>query len=150
MTDAEHLAGELRQWARGSYGLEAATELLLRAFGGRFAAPVWPWMKQDGGRPWVDFAAILEHSGALSGGERRVLLIAASLAEETPVVLGDLLAGLDRRHLELVVAAVSHAAGAHEQVEFLPSRNADGVDVVVPWGPRVELGPVYPWPEQLG
>lgn len=148
MTAPSQLADELRQWARGSYGLEAGTELLVRSFGGRFARPSWPWIKEDHGRHGIDFGAIPEHSGALPGGERRVLLITASLAEETPVVLGDVLAGLDRKHLELVTAAVSHAAGAHQQVEFLPTRIDDGVDVIVPWGPRVELGPVYPWPSE--
>lgn len=34
----------LRAWARGSYGDEAAVELLIRSFGGRFALPGSPWV----------------------------------------------------------------------------------------------------------
>jgi len=37
-------ADDLRAWARGMYTTEAATELLLRAFGGKFAAPGNPWI----------------------------------------------------------------------------------------------------------
>lgn len=40
MTHAE----DLRRWAKGTYTTEAATELLLRAFNGRFAEPGNPWI----------------------------------------------------------------------------------------------------------
>jgi len=141
------LPDQLRAWARGSYGLEAATELLLRYRGGRFARPGWPWIKDTDARPWVDFAAVPEGAGALSGDERRVLLIAASFAEAEPVDLGDTLAGLERKSLSLVLAAVSHAGGSHQHTEFLPERTPEGDEIVTPWGIRVEPGPLYPWPD---
>ncbi len=46
-----------------------------------------------------------------SGGERRILLLASSLAGGTPVNLSDALPGIDRRNASLVVSAVAHAAG---------------------------------------
>lgn len=132
---------ELREWARGSYPLVAATELLLRGFGGKFARPGEPWIVcGDGNGHWVDFESIPDFIGALSGGERRFLLIAASLGAGVPVVLGDLLSGLDRANVELVLAAVAHAAGSHEHSEL----------VVLPTGQGRfdKLPTLYPWPEK--
>lgn len=53
------------------------------------------------------------HAGELpaSGGERRMLLIAASIAGGTPVSLNDALPGIDRRNASLVVNAIAHATG---------------------------------------
>ena len=64
---------------------------------------------------WVDWdgaVAALE-SGRLvsSGGEARVLRVAASLAGGAPVDLGDAVGGLDETNAMLVAAAVLHAAG---------------------------------------
>lgn len=124
-------ADDLRAWAKGSYTTEAGTELLLRAFGGRFAAKGNPWIhtsETPAGphqvQAWVDFASIPEEAGALSGGERRFLLLAASLAENVPVVLGDLVPGLDRENLDLVLAAIAHAGGSHQHSDI--RANADG------------------------
>jgi hypothetical protein len=84
---------DLRAWAKGDYTVEAATELLIRAFSGRYAAPGRPWIRTDEhtGKPWFDFEAIRESIRSASGGERRVLLLAASLAANVPVVLGDVI-----------------------------------------------------------
>ncbi|MGH3406885.1 MAG: hypothetical protein ACRDOD_13930 [Streptosporangiaceae bacterium] len=46
-----------------------------------------------------------------SGSERAVLLIAASLAEGTPVSLRDCLGSLDRRNITLVTSAITAANG---------------------------------------
>jgi hypothetical protein len=53
------------------------------------------------------------HEGQLtvSGGEWRILKIAASLAAGTAVSLRDTLPGLDDRNLGLVLTAIQHAAG---------------------------------------
>ena len=53
------------------------------------------------------------HAGNLpaSGGERRMLLLAASIAGGVPVSLSDTLTGIDRRNASLIVSAVAHAAG---------------------------------------
>ena len=118
-------ADDLRAWARGMYTTEAATELLLRAFGGKFAAPGNPWIhtstEPEGPsqvRAWIDFASISDEVGPLSGGERRFLMLAASLAEDVPVVLGDVVPGLDRENLNLVLAALAHAGGSHQHSDI--------------------------------
>jgi len=46
-----------------------------------------------------------------SGGERRILLLAASIAGGIPVSLSDTLPGIDRRNASLVVSAVARATG---------------------------------------
>jgi hypothetical protein len=56
-------------------------------------------------------AAWREGQLPVSGGEWRILKIAASLVAGTDVSLRDTLPGLDDRNLELVVTAVRHAGG---------------------------------------
>ena len=46
-----------------------------------------------------------------SGGERRMLLLAASIAGGIPVSLYDTLTGIDQRNASLVITAVRHACG---------------------------------------
>jgi hypothetical protein len=46
-----------------------------------------------------------------SGGEKRILRIAASLAAGHPVGLRDAIPGIDHRSLELVTTAIRHARG---------------------------------------
>lgn len=50
---------------------------------------------------------------AASGGEQRMLRLAASIAGGVPVDLRQALTGLDDRNISLVVAAVLRAAGQH-------------------------------------
>lgn len=107
----------LRRWAKGLYPLEAGVELLILAFDGRFANPNQPWVEQgdDPGWWWIDVERMTEENfGALSGGETRLLRIAASLLGGQPVDLSRNLAGLDREHLQLVLATIAHANGSHE------------------------------------
>ena len=118
-TETERHHAQLRAWAKGIYGLEAATELLIRGFDGRFADPGCPWVHPTASGHWVDFDAIPALMGALSGGEQRFLQITASLSgNDTEVNLADAMAGLDRAHLHLVLAGVAHASGSHEQQEL--------------------------------
>jgi hypothetical protein len=128
----------LREWARGSLPCEAATELLLRAFNGRFAQAGWPWMHSDEqGRSWVDFEAIPENIDGLSGGEHRFLMIAASLGGDEQVALSDVVPGLDRALLDLVLAALAHAAGSHQDSVILEKPEGvlgfERVDTLYPW-----------------
>ena len=107
---------QLRAWAKGNYPLEAATELLIRAFDGRFVEAGWPWIHPTKHGQWIDFATIPVQIGSLSGGEQRLLRIAASIgSSKTSVNLGDCVNGLDRPRLQLVLAAVARAAGSHEE-----------------------------------
>lgn len=106
------LEDQLRAWAKGMLTYEAATELLIRGFDGRFAGRGKPWVIVEDGKPWINFESIPEHVGALSGGERRYLRIAASLADyATPVSLGDSVPGMDKDHMKLILAAIAHVSG---------------------------------------
>jgi hypothetical protein len=68
---------------------------------------------------WIDWDAALSalHHGQLplSGGEQRILQLAASIAEGFPISLRDTLPGLDNRNLKLLLTAIRHAAGQHLQ-----------------------------------
>lgn len=134
---------ELRTRVRGSYTLEAGTEMLIRAFGGRFAEPGNPWVDEDPmtGKTWIDFGEIPNHIGALSGGERRFLMLAASVAADVPVGVGEIMDGLDRDLVELALAAFAHASGSHEHSGTRFSD--DGLSLVRGERP----GALYPWPE---
>lgn len=134
----------LRRWARGAYAEEAAVELLVRAFDSRFASNQYPWVRpcDRPGWYWLDGERLIDGTGALSGGQRRVLAVAASLVSGAALTdLGGLLTGLDRPNLELVLAALAHAAGSHEQVDA----HVEG-DLLV----YRRLGPVLAWPTQVG
>ena len=103
----------LRRWARGAYAEEAAVELLARAFGGRFASTRYRWVRECD-RPgwfWLDGERLINDTGALSGGERRVLAVAGSLVSGASLTdLGSLLAGLDRPAQGLRRPACARAA----------------------------------------
>ena len=138
MTAIQDHHARLRAWAKGIYGLEAATEMLIRGFDGRFADPGCTWVHPTASGHWIDFDSIPSLVGALSGGEQRFLQIAAALDDgETTVNLGRCLTGLDRQHVHLVLAAVAHTAGTHQhqQVMFRPD---GGLTVDRP-------GPMYQW-----
>lgn len=79
------------------------------------------------------------HDGAYSGGEGRFLLLTASLAGNVHVLLADVLTGLDRHVIDLVLAAVSHATGSHDH---------PGITVAADGTPKFSGLPtsLYPWP----
>lgn len=138
MTMGEAVSG-LRAWAGGVYATEAAVELLVRSFGGRFADPSQPWIRHRLGGYWLDTDALAEMSGALSSGQSRVLAVVQALAANRPLAdLGDVLAGLDRENLVLILAAFSHAAGSHEHALV----RCDG-----PTASYYQPGPIVLWPD---
>ena len=108
----------LRSWAAGSLPLTAAVELLTRCFDGRFAAASQPWIRvEPNSWTWLDDQDLAASLGSLSGGERRVLTVVAALADSTGtrrIDLTDVVTGIDRENLDLVLAALAHAAGFHE------------------------------------
>jgi hypothetical protein len=67
---------------------------------------------------WIDWDAVIAvlDGGRLpaSGGEKRIVRIAASLAAGHPVSLRDAIPGLDRQSLEQVTTAIRRAAGQRE------------------------------------
>ena len=112
----------MRAWAKGLLCLEAAVELLIGHRSWLFredflAIAVEPGREVFSGREMaaVDFVAAADAlaAGALpcSGGEGRVLRIAASIAAGVPVDLREAVTGLDEDNAVLAAAAVLHAAG---------------------------------------
>ena len=139
----------LRAWAKGIYPLEAGVELLIRAYGGRFAREGQPWINAgEDGFYWVDAEKVSDDY--LSGGERRLLSIATSLLDSRhPVDLNNSVAGLDRETMALVLAALAHANGSHEHSgDLVPDPNGrlvsdDGTRFSIP-----RLPSLYPWPKE--
>ncbi|WP_309082314.1 hypothetical protein [Zhihengliuella sp.] len=103
----------LRVWARGDLALEATVALLL---GGGGSLVEGPWVRPGSfGAFWFDADTASAECGHLSGGERRVLAIAASLASANhPVDLGDAVTGLDPAALRCVLDAMAHAGGLRD------------------------------------
>ena len=112
------LTAALRACASGIYALEAGTELLIANgtflrrsdFTGRFVLH-----GQNDGLAAIDWETAITAltSGELpcSGGEQRILKLAASLAAGIPVDLNDAVTGLDPHNSRLLVAAVLRASG---------------------------------------
>lgn len=108
---------ELRAWAQGLYPSEAATEMLIRA---GFAQTWRPWIvAYEADVYGIDFARIPEQIGTMSGGESRFLLAAASVGSaHVEVCLGDVVCGIDRYYVELILAGIAHAGGTHEGTPY--------------------------------
>lgn len=117
------LGDALRASARGIRPLEAGTGLLIDCgswlhrtdFTSRFittGTSISDGTTVLAATDWEAAIAAL-HAGELpaSGGEQRMLLIAASIAGGTPVSLSDALPGIDRRNATLVINAIAHATG---------------------------------------
>jgi 8-oxo-dGTP diphosphatase len=111
------LAAQLRAWARGIHPEEAGVEMLIghgvflrRAdFTSRFISIPG----DDAGLAVIDWRAAiaaLDDSLPCSGGENRMLRLAASLATDIPVNLREALTGIDDHGIQLVVNAVLHAS----------------------------------------
>jgi hypothetical protein len=121
--DPGRLADALRAGACGIHPLEAGASLLIECgswldrddFTSRFITTgtgISDGVTLLASTGWEAAIAALQ-AGDLpaSGGERRMLLLAASIAGGIPVSLYDTLPGIDRRNAGLVVGAVAHAAG---------------------------------------
>jgi hypothetical protein len=119
------LGDTLRAGARGIHPLEAGTGLLIACsswlhrqdFASRFITADTSISDGVTLLASIDWEAAVTalYAGELpaSGGERRMLLLSASIAGGTPVSLNDTLPGIDRRNAGLVVKAIAHATG-HE------------------------------------
>jgi hypothetical protein len=119
----DHLATALRACANGIYPLEAGVALLasngtfLRRddFTCRFietGTSISDGTTLMAAIDW-DSAITALNAGYLpcSGGERRILLLSASLAGGIPVDLRDAVTGLDGRNTALLLTAIRHATG---------------------------------------
>lgn len=116
------LSGALRAAAAGIHPDEAGTELIIShgAFLHRddFTRHIETASISDGTpMAWIDWDAVitaLDSGLPASGGEQRIIRIAASLAAGHPVSLRDAIPGLDQRNLHLVTTAIRHAAGQRQ------------------------------------
>ena len=124
---APDLQAALRACAAGVYPLEAGVDLLI-AHACRLDRSVFRarcvlhgLSITDGITEMaeIDWAAALNalDTGELpcSGGERRILRLAASLASGIPVDLSDAVTGLDHRNIDRLVNAILHASGQRQQ-----------------------------------
>ena len=111
-----------------------------------------PWIEagEDPGWWWVDVDQLTEDNLAVySGGETRVLRIAAALLGGRPAHLYRDIPGLDRDYVQLVLAAIAHASGSHEHSgPLVPDPHgrylaADGARMSIS-----RPGSLYPWPER--
>ena len=124
MTSA-NLVQALRACASGIYTAEAAIGMLIahatwldRDEFGQFihtdhqatmAAIDWPAVT----------AALTEGQIPSSNGEQQILLMSASIAGHTPVILGDTITGIDDRNTQILISAILHASGRRQ---FPPAR----------------------------
>jgi hypothetical protein len=120
------LPAALRACAAGLHPDEASVELLIshggflhrRDFGAfvRTGTSITDGTTEMAQVDW-DAAITALHAGQLpvSGGERRILQLTASIAAGIPISLRDAIPGLDSRNLRLVTTAIRHAGGQRPQ-----------------------------------
>lgn len=140
MTTLDHarLGDALRAGARGIRPLEAGTSLLIECgswlhrpgFADRFitaGTSISDGVTMLASIDW-EAAVTALHAGELpaSGGERRMLLLASSIAAGTLVDLNDVLPGVDRRNASFAVRAVAHAAGLPDPHQETDTRYRNG------------------------
>jgi hypothetical protein len=121
------LPAALRAAASGIHPLEAGTSLLIDCgcwlhrhdFTSQFTTTATSISDGTTLLAIIDWEAAVTalDAGKLpcSGGERRVLRLAASLASGIPVSLYDNLPGIDQRNASLVINAIRHATGQVNQ-----------------------------------
>jgi hypothetical protein len=116
---ASSLPAALRAGAAGLYALEAATGLII-------AHGAWLARSDDFGHfihhgastaaiDWEAAIAALDAGGLpSSAGEKRMLRLAASLADQAHVSLGDAITGIDEHNVGLLIKSVRHASGRRQ------------------------------------
>jgi hypothetical protein len=116
----DDLAAALRACAAGLYPLEAGVALLTASgaflhrsdFTGRF---IQHGTSQGTAMAAIDWETAITALGSgelpCSGGERRLLMLSASLADGIPVDLRDAATGLDDRNIQRLLTAILHASG---------------------------------------
>ena len=116
----DDLTTALRAYADGLLPLEAGVSLLISNgtflqrddFTSRFIRHGTTCGTPTAAIDW-DAAITALQAGELpcSGGERRILLLSASLADGIPVGLGDTVTGIDDANISRLLTAIRHAAG---------------------------------------
>jgi hypothetical protein len=158
---ADELVTSLRFAAAGTYADEAAVELLIRhrtwLTQPKFLSACLYVVDADMvGANWPAVARYVTDADA-QPADRAVALIAAQLAGYPEPVdiatmppLAWLLASLPRDAVDLVLAAISHAAGTHQHVEHVGEVSEAGEWRITATSPRLRPGPLHPWPDLAG
>lgn len=111
----------LLAWADGSLADAAA----VRVLGASPALLAGPWIRRTGQAKrayWFDVDLAAVEGGYLSGGERRLLGLACSLASDRhPVDLGDAICGLDLDALAVVLQALAVTGGLDRELVLRPA-----------------------------
>ncbi len=116
----DDLTAALQACAAGLYPLEAGVALLISNgtflhrgdFTSRFIDHGTSGGTVMAAIDWDAAVAALQSGGLpCSGGERRLLMLSASLADGIPVDLRDAVTGLDDDNIGRLVAAILHASG---------------------------------------
>jgi hypothetical protein len=127
---ASDLPAALRACADGLYALEASVELLIsharwldrEDFASSFISAGTSITDGTTQMALIDWPAAVTalNAGELpcSSGEKKMLHLAASLADQSPVSLGGTITGLDHQNIQLLVRAILHASGRRQ---FPPS-----------------------------
>jgi len=125
VTSPIDLSTALRAHARGIYSLEAAAELLIdhrswlrrKDFTTVFISTS-RGLLSDADMAHVDWQAAITALNTegmpCSGGEGRILRLAASLADGIPVDLRDAVTGIDADNVTLIGKAILHASGRRQ------------------------------------
>jgi hypothetical protein len=123
----DELTTALHACAAGLYSLEAGVALLAAegTFLGRddFTGRFIEYGTSSGtAMAAIDWDAVITalHAGELPcSGERRVLMLSASLADGIPVDLRDAATGLDDRNIQRLVTAILHASGNAPNPDYI-------------------------------
>lgn len=135
---SESITDKVRAWAAGSHTTEAAAELLIRS---GLIEEKSPWIFPEGPRRGrIDSCTLADEIGAHPWHQQVAAKVAANLIAGHEIDLADLLPGLDRKTLHLILAALAHAGGSHEH----------GHVIVAEVGPVVcgQLPPLVAWPQE--
>jgi len=112
------LQAALRAGADGRCAPDAGTGLIIARGAWAERCDFGCFIHHGTGTAAIDWEAAIAalDAGALpgSGGEKRMLRLAASLADDIPVRLGDAVTGIDQRNVGLLVKAILHACGQHQ------------------------------------
>jgi len=131
----DDLTSALRACATGLHATEAGVALIIANgtflhrddFTSRFITCGTSGGTQMAAIDW-DAAITALNSSDLpcSGGERRILLLSASLAAGTPVSLRDTITGLDSDNTARLLTAIRHASGRRADADLWLPRDGRG------------------------
>lgn len=134
---AASITDRVRAWAAGSHRPEAGVELLIRT---NLIDEQSPWLIEESThRVSIDPCILMDETGCHPWHQKVAAHVAAHLLVSQPIDLADLLPGLDRKTLHLILAALAHAAGSHEHGHVIVTDGVPSVTDVLP--------PLVAWPQ---